>query len=65
MNIVLCDKNCQYQKDGYCNINRSYYVSNLSNNECPYFTNKNNLNNKFDSKISIFDSIKKADEEDS
>lgn len=62
MNIVLCDKNCQYQKDGYCNINRSYYVSNLSDNECPYFSNKNDSNNISDSKTSILDSIEKANE---
>lgn len=60
MNIVLCDKNCKHQKDGYCNcnINYSQIITNLNQNECHYFLSKNNKNNKI-TKTSILDNIKK------
>ena len=61
MNIILCDKNCLYQEDGYCNcnINYSQVIINLNQNECPYFLNKNNKKNNI-IKTSIFDNIKKT-----
>ena len=60
MNIILCDKNCRHQKDGYCNcnINYSQVITDSNQNECPYFFNKNNKKNNI-TKTSIFENIKK------
>ena len=58
MNIVLCAKNCKYQKDGYCNINLPSSIINSNKNECLYFKNKNYTESTHQS--SLLDNIKKT-----
>lgn len=58
MNIVLCAKNCKYQKDGYCNINLPSSVINSNKSECLYFKNKNH--NNVESTSHLLDNIKET-----
>lgn len=38
MNLVMCDKKCRYQDDGYCTV-KECKPSNFDEN-CPYFEEK-------------------------
>ncbi len=59
MNIILCNKNCVHQKEGYCGLTYTQYVANSSNNSCPYFCK--DAKNKNNQKISIFNKISKTE----
>lgn len=59
MNIILCDKNCKYQKDGYCNLKFPSSITNSNNDECVFFSNKHDQLNE-PTKQSILNNIEKT-----
>ncbi len=52
MSLINCNKNCLYQKEGYCKLNRISSVSNLKSGDCCHYipnkivTTKNIVKNR-------------------
>lgn len=42
MNLIFCNKPCNYQQNGYCTLEKATPVSSNANNECYFFTPKSN-----------------------
>ena len=42
MNLVSCSKDCAYQKDGYCCLTDTAYVSNSKVDGCCYYRKLSN-----------------------
>lgn len=40
MNLIHCQKNCVYQSDGYCGLDRAAAVTCAQLNQCSYYQNK-------------------------
>ncbi|MCL2056620.1 MAG: hypothetical protein FWH02_05300 [Oscillospiraceae bacterium] len=37
MNMIICDKQCRHQQDGYCALNRVTSLSQSLHEKCGYF----------------------------
>lgn len=42
MNLIVCNKDCTHQIDGYCQLQMNAMLGNASTSECCYYT-KNDL----------------------
>ena len=60
MNLVLCNRNCKHEKNGYCGMNSPSSVTNSAGNGCLYYTNKDSCKAEKFSKSSILDKIEKT-----
>lgn len=54
MNLIVCDKNCMHQQEGYCTLDRPVSLTN-SQSDCAYFSTKSSLTKSSDSLRNISD----------
>ena len=40
MNLVACGRSCQYQEDGYCQLEQPTVVTDCLEQECVYYVEK-------------------------
>lgn len=45
MNMILCDKNCKHQREGYCGLNKITQLTSNIDAKCGYFENPGNGKN--------------------
>ncbi len=42
VNLIACTENCLHQKDGFCSLEKGFYVTSKIHNGCHYYVNEKN-----------------------